>query len=116
MDTFSNIRGVSDNRLVNMQDFQKTGVLTRALFFLRETYISYYEGKGDLKGGITMTLVKKVLNKTDEVFNNIDENDKHPMVKAFGCGAVDGFIDAAVLMYIPLVIGCTYWRRRATKK
>lgn len=62
-------------------------------------------------------LVRNILNKTDEVYNNIDEeNDKHPYAKAFGCGAVEGIIDAAVICYPLLLVGCHYWKHKALKK
>lgn len=36
--------------------------------------------------------------------------------KAFMSGAIEGAMDAAVIMYVPLVIGCYIWRHKATKK
>lgn len=49
-------------------------------------------------------ITRKVLNWTDKKFDAIDENTKHPYLKAFGLGAVEGVIDGAVLMY-PVLIG-----------
>jgi hypothetical protein len=60
--------------------------------------------------------VRSILAKADEIYDNIDENnDKHPYLKAFGCGAVEGFMDAAVMMYIPVLIGAFYWKIKANK-
>ena len=60
---------------------------------------------------------KAVIEKSEEVYEQIDvQNDKHPFVKAFGCGAIQGAIDAAVLMYLPLMIGVAYWKHKALKK
>lgn len=64
-----------------------------------------------------LSIVRNVLNKTDEVYNNIDvENDKHPYAKAAGCGFVEGVIDGAVICYPMLLVGCWYWKHKALKK
>lgn len=36
--------------------------------------------------------------------------------KAFASGFVEGAMDAAVMMYIPVTIACWIWRNKATKK
>lgn len=61
-------------------------------------------------------MVKKVLDWTDEKFEEIDvDNDKHPMLKAFGLGAIQGFIDGAVIAYPILLIGCIVKNRQIKK-
>lgn len=62
-------------------------------------------------------LTKKLLDWKEDRFDEIDViNDKHPYLKAFGCGAIEGCIDAAVVMYIPVLIAAYYWKHKATKK
>lgn len=61
------------------------------------------------------TLVKKVLNWTEKEMENIDENTKHPILKAFGLGAIEGAIDGAVLAY-PILVGGMFFIRAALKK
>lgn len=61
-------------------------------------------------------LVKEVLNKVEEKFDDIDVTDKHPYLKAFGLGAIEGAIDGAVIWF-PIVLGaCYYWRKKAQGK
>lgn len=61
--------------------------------------------------------VRGILAKVDDIFDNIDmENDKHPLLKAFGCGAVEGYMDAAIVMYIPVLISAFYWKHKANNK
>ena len=63
------------------------------------------------------SIVKKVLDWNEEKIDEIDvTEDKHPYLKAFGHGAIDGFVDAAVLMYIPVLIAAYYWKRKAEQK
>lgn len=51
-------------------------------------------------------MVKEILDWTEEKLDEIDvDNDKHPMLKAFGLGAIQGFIDGAVIAYPFLVVG-----------
>lgn len=61
-------------------------------------------------------LVRKVLDWTDDKFDEIDvTNDKHPYLKAFGCGAIEGLIDGAVVWF-PIALGAAYyWKHKATK-
>ena len=61
-------------------------------------------------------MVKKILNWTEVEFDNIDENTKHPYLKSFGLGAIEGFIDGAVLMYIPMLIGLIIAGRKINKE
>ena len=61
------------------------------------------------------SIVKRILDWTAKQTDKIDENTKHPFVKAFGLGAIEGAIDAVVFMYPILFGACIYWRHRATK-
>lgn len=66
---------------------------------------------------IVNSIAKKILNWNEERFNNIDtENDRHPLLKSFGCGVVEGFIDSAVMFYIPMIIVAYVWKHKALKK
>ena len=61
-------------------------------------------------------MVKKVLDWTEEKIEEIDvDNDKHPYLKAFGLGAIQGFIDGAVLAYPFLVVGAFLSAREIKK-
>lgn len=61
-------------------------------------------------------MTKEILNWTEEKLDEIDvTNDKHPMLKAFGLGAIEGFIDGAVVAYPFLVIGIWMSARKIQK-
>lgn len=63
------------------------------------------------------SITKNILDWTEEKFDEIDVvEDKHPFLKAFGLGAIQGAIDGAVFMYIPVLIGCYIWKHKALKK
>lgn len=85
--------------------------------FSRKIYMLLYENKDVFKGGFIMSLVKKLLDRNQKMFYEIDVvNDKHPHLKAFGSGAIEGYVDTVVLMF-PLVLAASYyWRHKATKK
>ena len=36
--------------------------------------------------------------------------------KAFASGFVEGFCDAAIIMYVPVFIACHVWQAKATKQ
>ena len=62
-------------------------------------------------------ITKQILDLSEEKIDEIDvEKDKHPYLKAFGIGAIEGAIDSAVLMYIPVLIACFIWKHRALNK
>lgn len=50
-------------------------------------------------------MVRKILDWVDKKFNAIDENTKHPSLKSFGLGAIEGVIDGAVIAYPFLLAG-----------
>lgn len=56
-----------------------------------------------------MSMIKEVLEWTEEKSEEIDvENDKHPYLKAFGLGVIEGFIDGAVIAY-PFLVGTLFY-------
>ena len=61
------------------------------------------------------SITKGILDWTEEKFDEIDENTKHPLLKAFGLGAIEGAIDGAVLMY-PIIVGSLYWAAYKARK
>lgn len=61
------------------------------------------------------SIAKAILDWTKEKFDKIDANEKHPFAKAFGLGAIEGAIDGALISFPILMIGCIYWRHKATK-
>ena len=64
--------------------------------------------------GIARSLIEWCDNKFNEALEEQDERKAGK--KAFASGAVEGFMDAAVLMYIPLVVACYVWQHKAEKK
>ena len=63
-------------------------------------------------------LVKGILNWTDKQMEEIENNPevKHPYVKAFGLGVIEGAIDGAVIMYPIVLAAGYYWKNKALKK
>ena len=54
--------------------------------------------------GIARSLINWCDNKFKEALR--EEDDRTAGRKAFASGAVEGFMDAAIVMYIPVVIAC----------
>lgn len=51
-------------------------------------------------------LVRKVLAWSDKKFNEIDvSKDKHPNLKAFGLGGIEGYIDGMMLAPVAYLTG-----------
>ena len=65
-----------------------------------------------------MGITKKILNWCDGTMQDayMEENTGKAMGKAFLSGAVEGFVDAAVICYIPAVILGHYWMKKAQNK
>lgn len=60
-------------------------------------------------------LTSRILDWTHDKFDEIDPDDKHPYLKAIGCGALEGLIDGAVIWF-PIALGAAYyWKHKATK-
>lgn len=55
-----------------------------------------------------MGLTKRVLYWTDRKFDEVyeNENEKHPFIKAFALGGVEGLIDGAVIGFPILLVSC----------
>lgn len=62
------------------------------------------------------SIVKKVLDWNEKKFEELDESRKSDMIKAFGRGALDGLVDAAVFWFIPTLLAAYYWKDKAQKK
>lgn len=45
-----------------------------------------------------------------------EEDDRKAGAKAFASGAVEGFMDAAIIMYAPVLIACFYYKNKAAGK
>ena len=61
-------------------------------------------------------LAREILNWTEEKMDEIDvENDKHPYLKCMGLGAIDGYIDGAMIAYPILLVGCFIAGRKLKK-
>ena len=52
--------------------------------------------------------------KMEEAFD--EENERKAFGKAAASGAVEGFCDAAILMYVPVVIACWVYQAKLAKK
>lgn len=65
-----------------------------------------------------MGVTRKLINWCDKTFNEAlcEEDERKSYGKAFASGCVEGFMDAAVVMYIPVLIACYVWQSKATKK
>lgn len=64
--------------------------------------------------GITRSLIKWCDDKFVEALH--EEDDRAAGKKAFASGAVEGFMDSAILLYVPLTIACYIWQYKANKK
>lgn len=64
--------------------------------------------------GVTRTLIEWCDTRFEEALH--EEDDRKAGRKAFASGAVEGFMDVAVVLYIPVLIACYVWQAKATKK
>lgn len=64
--------------------------------------------------GITRRLIKWCDDKFEDAIH--EENDVKGMAQAGVSGAVEGFMDAAITMYIPLFIMCCICACKSAKK
>lgn len=61
-----------------------------------------------------MDVTRRLINWCDKKYDEaIREGNGR---KAFVSGMAEGFADAAIVLYVPLVICCALWRHEATKK
>ena len=63
--------------------------------------------------GVTRKLINWCDNKFEEAL--YEEDNREAGKKAFVSGFVEGFADAAIVLYVPVVIACSIWRYKATK-
>lgn len=65
-----------------------------------------------------MGVTRKLIEWCDTKFNEAleEEDERKAYGKAITSGAVEGFMDAAVIMYIPVLIACYIWQGKANKK
>lgn len=52
--------------------------------------------------------------KMEEAFD--EDDDRKAFGKAAASGAVEGFCDAAIIMYVPVVIACWIYQSKLAKK
>lgn len=46
-----------------------------------------------------MSITRNILDWTEKKTDEIDMTDKHPYLKAFGLGSIEGYIDGAIIAY-----------------
>lgn len=63
---------------------------------------------------VTRKLIDWCDTKFDEALH--EEDHRKATRKAIVSGVVSGFMDGAVLMYVPLVIGCYIYKAKLNKK
>ena len=65
-----------------------------------------------------MGVARGLINWCDKTFGEAlhEEDDRKGMRKAVASGAVEGFMDAAIVMYIPVLIACFVYKNQSTKK
>lgn len=47
---------------------------------------------------------------------NWRDSGSYTLFEAFAKGLVKGSAEGAIIMYVPFLIGCFYWRHKALKK
>ena len=65
-----------------------------------------------------MGVMRKIIDWCDDTMGvaYAEESDLKGGAKAFASGFVEGFCDAAVVMYVPVLIGCYIWKKKALEK
>lgn len=59
-------------------------------------------------------VTRKLIDWSDKKYDEAIREDKG--YKAFVSGMAEGFTDAAIVLYVPVVIACALWRHEAMKK
>lgn len=62
--------------------------------------IGYYEEETNILGGFIMGIARKMLEMSDRKYKEACNENKAS--KAFMSGAIEGFMDAAIVLYVPL--------------
>lgn len=60
-------------------------------------------------------ITRKILDWTDEKFDEAIKGEKNWLLKAAVSGFVEGVVDGAVVMF-PIVLGGCYYRRKKAQK
>ena len=65
-----------------------------------------------------MGVARGLIKWCDKTFKDAlhEEDERKAYGKAFASGAVEGIMDAAIVMYIPVLIACCVWKDKANKK
>ena len=65
-----------------------------------------------------MLIARSLLDWCDKTFATAlkEDDERKAFMKSFIVDAVEGFIDAAVIWYIPVLISCGVWKAKAEKK
>ena len=65
-----------------------------------------------------MNVTRTLINRCDTKFNEAlqEEDDRKADAKAFTSGAVEGFMDVAIVLYVPMLIACYYYKSKAAGK
>lgn len=65
-----------------------------------------------------MGITRKLIDWCDKQFNDaLDEvDDRKATHKAMSSGFVEGLVDGAVVMYIPVLIACFVYKHKLDKK
>lgn len=64
--------------------------------------------------GMTRMIADWIDNKMDEAYD--EPNTRKGMAKAALAGAVDGYVYAAAIAYIPVLIACYVYKAKLDKK
>ena len=64
--------------------------------------------------GIMRGIIEWCDNKMEEAFE--EDNERKAYGKAAASGAVEGFCDAAIIMYVPVLIACWVYQAKLAKK
>lgn len=70
--------------------------------------------KEEFKMDVTRRLIKWCDTKFSEALH--EEDDRRANAKAFASGAVEGFMNVAVVLYLPLLVTCYYYKCKSAKK
>ena len=65
-----------------------------------------------------MGVARKLIDWCDKTFDEAlcEQDERKAYKKSLASGVVEGFMDAAIMMYIPVVIACYIWQDKANKK
>lgn len=64
--------------------------------------------------GVMRAIIEWCDNKLGEAIEETDERKAYG--KAAASGAVEGFCDAAIIMYVPVLIACYVYQAKLAKK